>query len=365
MTLARVSASAAGLPGRVIRRIKDGYWDRTEVIEMPDSSRRVRKSSQGEAPPGPWGIEALRREIDYLSNLPESARGVLPALLAAWDDTSVVPPQVGYEMPFYADHTDVGDLARRRALEQAEIDAFQDALADALFHRIHAPVAAVPEVLSRHIMIVVEQALETLAGDADVARVIDAATICLNGDSQPGLRAAFANVVAAGDVLASLDSAPQVRLHGDCFLENILWRPAARNATSDAPQLVLVDPVSVAGIAAGPPLFDLVKYESYATGELPALRNGWVDVAGFPEAVDCTYRIRWSDAALAPFREHDWHTRVRRAFEAAYGPVDRRAYRLIDGYFSVAMAVNTKGVQRRARLLKAAADFAAAVAPTG
>jgi hypothetical protein len=33
---------------------------------------------------------------------------------------------------------------------------------------------------------------------------------------------------------------------------------------------------------------------------------------------------------------------------------------LIDGYFSVAMAVNTRGTQRRARLLKATQDFNAA-----
>jgi hypothetical protein len=32
-------------------------------------------------------------------------------------------------------------------------------------------------------------------------------------------------------------------------------------------------------------------------------------------------------------------------------------YRLIDGYFSAAMAVNTRGTQRRARLLKATLEF--------
>jgi hypothetical protein len=37
--------------------------------------------------------------------------------------------------------------------------------------------------------------------------------------------------------------------------------------------------------------------------------------------------------------------------------VDRRLYQLIDGYFSAAMAVNTTGAQRFARLLKATVEF--------
>src|SRR5262249_46396618 len=128
--------------------------------------------------------------------------------------------------------------------------------------------------------------------------------------------------------------------------------------TLDAPQLVLIDPVSVAGVLRGPALFDLVKYVSYAKGELLALRSEWVDVAGFDDRADGDfYAIRWNDPQLAPYRTRDWHTRLQRAFEARYGSVNRRLYRLIDGYFSVAMAVNTSGVQRRARLLKAMADF--------
>jgi len=33
--------------GRVVRTLKDGYWDRTEVVELGDGSRRVRKSAKG------------------------------------------------------------------------------------------------------------------------------------------------------------------------------------------------------------------------------------------------------------------------------------------------------------------------------
>lgn len=192
-----------------------------------------------------------------------------------------------------------------------------------------------------------------------LGRLVRAEAIRLNGASQAGPRTAFARAVADGALVAALDAEPQVRLHGDLFLENMLWR-TAEAAAGNSPRLVLIDPVSVAGVMGGPPLFNLVKYESYATGELPALRSEWVEVAGFDGSDDYRYRVRWDSAELAPFRRLDWHTRFRRAFEARYGPVDRRAYHLIDGYFSVAMAVNTGGTQRRARLLKATQDFNAA-----
>jgi Phosphotransferase enzyme family len=349
--------------GRVVRTLKDGYWDRTEIVELADGSRRVRKSSKGDAPPGPWGVAALRREIDYLSTLPGTARSVFPPILAAWDESGAATPAVGYEVPFYADHVDAGELARSGALGQAEIDGFQDALAEALLERVHAPLDATDQPLSQHVSDVVEHALHTLEAEPVLAPLIRADSVRLNHQHVAGPRVAFARIVQEGETIAALDREPQVRLHGDCFLENILWRPNKTAVTSDAPKLVLIDPVSVAGVMRGPPVFDLVKYVSYAMGELPALRSEWVDVGGFDHGEDgYHYRIRFQSPELAPYRTQDWHTRFGRAFEARYGPVNRRLYRLIDGYFSVAMAVNTGGAQRRARLLKATADFDAVLA---
>jgi len=192
---------------------------------MADGSLRVRKSSKGDAPPGPWGVSALRREIAYLSALPPGAHGSFPPLLAVWDEAGAVP-SVGYEVPLYAEHTDAGELARRSSLTQAEVDEFQDALASALLDEVQVPLC---------------------------------------------------------------------------------------------------------------------------------------EIAGFDDGQrDYSYRVRWESPLIAPFQTRDWHTRLRRAFEAKYGAWPRRLYALIDGYFSVAMAVNTSGVQRRARLLKATLDFNAA-----
>jgi hypothetical protein len=341
-----------------VRTLKDGYWERTEVVELPDGSLRVRKCSKGEAPPGPWGVAALRKEIEYLSTLPEAARGAFPPVLAAWDDPSAAPPQVGYELPFYVTHADAGQLAREGALAQPEIDLFQDTLASVVFDALHVPTGTETEPLSLHLAAVVRQALDALEADPELAPVIAAASLRLNGERRAGTRAAFERALEGGALTAALDDEPQVRLHGDLFLENTLWD---RTAPAASPGLLLIDPVSVAGVAAGPPLFDLVKYESYATGELLALRSEWMDVVGFDGSGEYWSRVRWRCAELARFRTFDWHTRFRRAFEAKYGSVNRRAYHLIDGYFSVAMAVNTTCVQRRARLLKATEDFDSAI----
>jgi hypothetical protein len=343
--------------GNVIRMLKDGYWDRTEVIELPGGERRVRKRTKG-AGFGPWGIGSLRREINFLGSLPERASAVFPPVLAAWDDESGAHPDVGYEMPFYADHLDAGELARGESLAQDEIDEFQDVLAAAVSDRLHEPVAA-KESLAGHVASVVEHAWQALEKDPALARLIHAPSILLNGEPVLGPRAAFERIRSETGVLSALDAGPCVRLHGDLFLENILWRPAAVVPTVGAPRLLLIDPVSVAGVVCGPPVFDLVKYVSYATGELLALRSERVEIgehdgAGGPGYV---FRIRWEDPALQPFRTRNWHARFLRAFETRYGPVDRGLYELIDGYFSAAMAVNTGGKQRRARLLKATAAF--------
>lgn len=103
--------------GRVVRTLKDGYWDHTEVIELADGSHRVRKRNKGAAAPGPWGVESLRREIRYLMTLPPRVVTVLPPVLACWDGESGRAPDIGYEMPFYARHTDAGVQRPARLLK--------------------------------------------------------------------------------------------------------------------------------------------------------------------------------------------------------------------------------------------------------
>lgn len=346
--------------GRVVRTLQDGFWDLTEVLELADGSHRVRKRSKG-ATAGPWAVESLRREIHYLRTASPVAAEVLPRLLAWWDRGSGADAEVGYEMPFYPDHRDAGALARSGALGQEEIDIFQGELAEAVFSRLHTDTGRDAEPLAQHMDRAVRQAFAGLAGDAAFAALIDAPAIELNGRPALGPRAAFEKIGRETDLLARIDRTPPVRLHGDLFLENILWRPLA--VAGEEPRLVLIDVVSVAGVSFGPPLWDLVKYESYATGELKALRSERIDVAGFGDGTgQYRYRVRAEDPVVAPFRANNWHALFREAYVSQHGRLDERMYRFIHGYFNAAMALNTTGLQRQGRLLRATEDFNAVLA---
>jgi hypothetical protein len=346
--------------GRVVRTLQDGFWDLTEVIELADGSRRVRKRSKGATAERPWGPESLRREIRYLRSASPEAAEVLPRLLACWDRPGEHGPDVGYEMPYYSDHRDAGSLARSGALTQEEIDSFQRELAHAVFDRLHATTGRDDELLTLHITRAVRQAFDGLVSDPAFAALIDAEQIELNGRPMLGVRAAFEANVRNTAILDSIDGTPAVQLHGDLYLENILWRPQA--TPGDDSRLVLIDVVSVAGVTFGLPLWDLVKYESYATGELMALRGEKIEVAGLGEGTGrYRVRIRTEDPAFAPFIQRNWHALFRTAYETKYGEVDRRLHRFIHGYFNAAMALNTSGLQRQGRLLRATEDFNAAL----
>jgi hypothetical protein len=345
--------------GRVVRTLQDGFWDLTEVIELSDGSRRVRKRSKGATINRPWGPESLRREIRYLQSASLKAAEVLPCLLACWDYTSAHGGiEVGYEMPFYPDHRDTGTLAKARVLDQEEIDIFQGELADAVFEKLHEPAPPEPqrEPLSRHMMGAVRQAFEGLVGEPAFAALIEAERIELNGRQVLGPRAAFEKILRETDTFDVIDRTPAVRLHGDLHLENILWRPLA--IAGSERRLILIDVVSVAGVTFGPPLWDLVKYESYATGELMALRAEQIEVGGLGDPAG-RYRchVRRESQMVAPFLDLNWHALFREAFVSHYGCVDERAYRVIHGYFNAAMALNTTGIQRQGRLLRATEDF--------
>ncbi len=73
----------------------------------------------------------------------------------------------------------------------------------------------------------VRQALAGLETDPALARLINADIIELNGAPAVGPRAALERIIEETDALAALDRVPAVRIHGDFFLENILWPPGA------------------------------------------------------------------------------------------------------------------------------------------
>jgi len=333
----------------VVKTLRNGYWDRTELIRLADGSLRVRKSSKGSAAPGPWGVSTLRREIEYLKALPGKAAELFPALLAAWDDGL----QLGYEMACIEDSVDVASLAQSIAMTQQQADAFQDSLGQAVFKHLHQP-AAPHESLASHVQQTITEALTQLKLHNQFATLIDADAVRINDTPLAGLQSALRRLLRAPAALNTLDAPPCVRLHGDLFLENVLV-PRQDDATAVPTRFKLIDPVSVAGVYQGHPLFDLVKYESYATGELLAMRAEKLYLDGFadPSAGHYVYRVCVDDPAIKPFGAIDWHSRFGAAYVRHYGEVDHRAYCLLEAYFALVMARCTSGLHQQARVLKA------------
>jgi len=355
-----VQPSTTPSESEIVETLRDGFWDHTQVIRLPDGTLRVRKASKGAQAPGPWAARTLRREIQYLTALGPAAAQYFPRLLAAWDNGL----QLGYEMSYIEGAVDAGTLAQSAAMTQAQADTFQDKLSDGVFGSLHAP-AAPQESLAAHVHTVIADALTKLEQHSEFATLINSHTIRLNGMRMAGPRAGFQRLEQHGAPLDSLDRPPCVRLHGDLFLENILL-PRHRDEPGWPSRLILIDPVSVAGVFQGHPLFDLVKYESYATGELLALRSEKVAVSGLegPCGRSYAFRVLWGDPVIQPFCRINWYARFRAAHQRTYGAIDWAAYRLLEGYFSLAMALCTFGLQRRGRVLKATWALNAAADPS-
>ncbi|HCH32529.1 MAG TPA: hypothetical protein DE045_06290 [Oceanospirillaceae bacterium] len=326
--------------------LRDGYWDRTEIIRMADNSLRVRKQSKGQQSSGPWGQDNLRAEAVYLEELEPHLLDLFPRLIASWQH-----PAPGYDMAYMADHVDVAQLVRNQIFTQQQSNEFQAYLGKRVFGQLHTPCQSQAR-LAENIVATLQQAAQSL-NEHDQLQCLTTPSMYINGQLCQNLATTTSRLIQQKVLLQSLDQAPQVRLHGDLFLENILLP-----ATSDHPhwprQLVLIDPVSVAGMSAGHPLFDLAKYESYACGELPAMRRGHMLVEGMNNSdTEFSFTIDWQHAQMQPFKAIDWHTALRQSYNSHHGPVDPAMYALLEAYFAAAMVLCTTGVEQQARALKA------------
>jgi len=336
--------------------LRDGYWDRTEIIKMADGSMRVRKQSKGQQSNGPWGQDNLRAEALYIQELEPHLLDLFPRLIASWEQ-----PAPGYDMAYMTNHVDVAQLARKQVLTQQQADEFQNQLGKRVFGQLHTPYQSRVS-LADNVISTLKQAAHVIEREEDLT-CLTAASMIINSKNCLSLSANTHYLNQLHPLLNQLDAEPQVRLHGDLFLENILL-PAASEHRRRTSQIVLIDPVSVAGVTSGHPLFDLAKYESYANGELPAMRRGHMLVEGMDfdinhkgaesiTPLECGFNIDWQHAEMLPFKKIDWHAALRKSYVTHYGPIDQALYALLEAYFAAAMVLCTNGVERRARALKA------------
>ncbi|HIG36602.1 MAG TPA: hypothetical protein EYQ12_03210 [Oceanospirillaceae bacterium] len=326
--------------------LRNGYWDRTEIIRMADSSLRVRKQSKGHESSGPWGQDNLRAEAIYLQELEPHLLDLFPRLIASWQQ-----PAPGYDMAYMTDHVDVAQLVRKQTFNQQQSNEFQAHLGKRVFGQLHTPYLSLSS-LAENVVSTLQQAAQTL-NDHDQLQCLTTPSMCINGQRCRDLATNTSSLIQQKTLVHSLDAEPQVRLHGDLFLENILL-PQTSEHPHWPTQLVLIDPVSVAGMSAGHPLFDLAKYESYASGELPAMRRGHIRVEGMGNThADFSFAIDWQDEQMQPYKAINWHTALRQSYISHHGPIDPAMYALLEAYFAAAMILCTNGVEQQARALKA------------
>jgi len=335
--------------------LRDGYWDRTEIIRMADGSQRVRKQSKGHQSAGPWGMDNLRSEAQYLQDLEPHLIDLFPRLIASWEQ-----PAPGYDMSYHKECVDLGQLARAKVFNQQQADEFQTHLGKRVFGQLHTPSNATCN-LSANILDTLKKASYAMASSAELSCLL-LDNLNIDGRDCCPISTNINRLTSATQLLQAIDSQPQVRLHGDLFLENILL-PKFSSLKQWPTQLVLIDPVSVAGISSGHPLFDLAKYESYATGELPAMRRGHVQVRGMDEehVRDLGFTIDWHNTEMKAYTQVNWHSCLRQSYVDHYGPVDEAMYALLQAYFAAAMVLCTKGIERQARALKASVSLECAI----
>lgn len=327
--------------------LRDGYWDRTEVIRMADGSQRVRKQSKGQQSIGPWGMNNLRAEAQYLQELEPHLLDLFPRLIASWEQ-----PFPGYDMAYKKEYVDLGQLARAKVFNQPQANLFQTHLGKRVFGQLHTQ-SNDPLSLSDNILGTLKKAEKTISTLAEFSP-LRSEKLAINGHTCHSLTINIERLIQQTHLLKMIDSQPQVRLHGDLFLENILL-PKFSSLKRWPTQLVLIDPVSVAGISSGHPLFDLAKYESYGTGELPAIRRGHVAVSGLGSTKEQAlgYAIDWQHPDMQAYTSINWYSCLRQSYVKHYGPVDEAVYALLEAYFAAAMVICTKGTERQARALKA------------
>ncbi len=327
-----------GPPPSRMYALKDGFWEETNVYQYTDGTQVVRKANKPASQPGPWAIPSLRKEIRYLQNAPSW----FPPLLRSWDYRDDQGLHVGFEIPFYQDHQSAAQRVISGKSSQSEADTFQDNLAACLLHDLHTPQLNYAP-LSNHFLETLTSTCNQLGKLSIFRPIIHESHVIINGNPYPGLRALMEQALEV-QLFARADQGPQVRLHGDLILENILIPK-----TYSANELILIDPVSVAGIDTGPALMDLVKYESYASGHLLAIRSEWLNAGPLKDG----YRvlIDHEHDQLRAFRQINWRRRFREAYLTHHGPIDQPLYHLLDAYYALVMAVNTTGVQQWARVL--------------
>jgi len=331
----------------VVRPLQTGWWENVLLIRT-DGQLRVRKELH--RLDAPWARDVFIKEWRTLRGLPESMRPPFVRVLAECGELHADPPPpdrtLWFDMEYLDGFTDVRALLRQGPVGLSDAARIQELLVAALIDGLYR-LSGEPFKADRIIWPVVEDVLEFARRDEDLAPYTRADEVAVNGAILPNLPATLPAARADGRVREQLDATPSVKLHGDLFYENVLYR-------ADPPGIRLVDPVSVAGVADGPVVFDRVKFDSWLCGELYAVRHRAYDLRADPDSRPPRVEYGWAtdDPVLAHLRDVDLGSRVLGAMDELTGPNDE-AQAVLHAYFNLAMVPNTPMPQKLLRYARA------------
>lgn len=332
---------------QLVRRIQSGWWEDVLLVRV-DGDLRIRKLLH--RLDAPWAREVFIQEWRYLRALPDTLRPPFVRVLASCDEllADPIPPNrpLWFDMEYLEGFSDVRALLSEGQVGPTDAERIQDLLTDALVRRLYR-LPGEPFRADRLIWPVFEQVGDFATHDADLSRYARCENLLINGRPYPNLRKTSPRARTDDRVRQQLDGAPSVRLHGDLFYENVLYR-------RDPPAIALVDPVSVAGVASGPVVFDRVKFHSWITGELYVLRHGRFEIRHDASDTACRVEYNWAsgDPVLRELRRVDLSSHVLAAMDLLAGPSEQ-AQAVLAAYFHLAMVPNTSMPQRLLRYARA------------
>jgi len=331
----------------LVRRFQAGWWEDVWLIRV-NGQLRVRKELH--RPDAPWAREAFVKEWDYLRGLPEELHPPFVRVVGQCDDLlSDRPPSdraLWFDMEYLAGYTNVPTLLGEGRIGPADAERIQDLLIDALMNRLYR-IPGDPFEPDRILWKVMQEVVDFATADADLAPYANAACWVINGVGCPRLRETIPAARYDERVRQPLENSPAVRLHGDLFYENVMYRP-------DPPSIGLIDPVSVAGVATGPVVFDRAKFHSWTTGELYALRHNRFELRADPAGSSPRVEYAWvrTDPVVRALREIDLSGRLLAAMDERIGPSDA-AQAVLGAYFHLVMVPNTPMPQKLLRYARA------------
>jgi hypothetical protein len=331
----------------VVRRLQTGWWENVTLVGRSGLLRVRKELHRLDAP---WARDVFIKEWQYLCKLPEGLRPPFVRVIAQCDELLMNPPPpdrpLWFDMEYLDGYTDVRALLAEGRVSSKDAECIQGLLIDALLNCLyHLP--GEPFEVDRIIWPVFEQVMDFAERDAELAPYARSPRWVINGRARPNLKQTVPVARADRRARQQFESSPSVRLHGDLFYENVLYRP-------DPPAIGLIDPVSVAGVAAGPVVFDRVKFDTWVSGELYALRHGRFEVRAGPGRSPPRVDYVWSadDPVLKELRKVDLASRVLAAMDERTGPSES-AQAILAAYFNLAMVPNTAMPQRLLRYARA------------